>query len=228
VNSWTQTRAARDRRGELHAGAVRAHHEPAAVEVQQRARRPAGAQLDRRPAAERHLGRGEPGGVPRLRPGFELRPQFSNAAADFRAAHGVTLGEVQLLGIIGRTGNARVDDIAREIDIRTGTASKAVDRVEAADWVRRTPNPHDRRSSWLSLTDAGGEVLAAATPAFEAAVQELTAGALDAAELRARGRARQAARGAVRRPAVTASQQGGLPMRGSRRQRCMQRCTLVL
>jgi DNA-binding MarR family transcriptional regulator len=102
-----------------------------------------------------------------------------------RAAHGLTLGQVRLLGIIDRAGNARVDDIAQEIDIRTGTASKAVDRVEAAGWVRRTPNPHDRRSSWLSLTDAGAEVLAAATPAFEAAVQEFTAGALDAAELRA-------------------------------------------
>jgi DNA-binding MarR family transcriptional regulator len=101
-----------------------------------------------------------------------------------RAAHGASVGQVQMLGIIARTENARVDDIVREVDIRAGTASKAVDRLEAAGWVRRTPNPEDRRSSWLSLTDAGEKLLSAARPTFEAAVQELTGGTLTTAELR--------------------------------------------
>ena len=101
-----------------------------------------------------------------------------------RAAHGASVGQVRVLGIIARTENARVDDIVREIDIRTGTASKVVDRLEAAGWVRRAPNPHDRRSSWLALTDTGAALLEAATPTFEAAVREFTAGALSDAELR--------------------------------------------
>jgi DNA-binding MarR family transcriptional regulator len=101
------------------------------------------------------------------------------------AAHGASIGQVQLLDIIARTENARVDDIAREIDIRAGTASKAVDRAEAAGLVRRAPNPDDRRSSLLSLTDAGTELLSAAMPTFEAAVQELTGSALSPAELSA-------------------------------------------
>ncbi|HEX3714704.1 MAG TPA: MarR family transcriptional regulator [Trebonia sp.] len=101
-----------------------------------------------------------------------------------RAAHGASIGQVQLLGIIARTEHARVDDIVREIDVRTGTASKAVDRLETAGWVRRTPNPHDRRSSWLTLTASGAALLEAATPTFEAAVHEFTAGVLSAAELR--------------------------------------------
>jgi DNA-binding MarR family transcriptional regulator len=101
-----------------------------------------------------------------------------------RTAHGASLGQVQVLGIIGRTENARVDDISRVIDVRAGTASKTVDRLEQAGWVRRTANPHDRRSSWLELTDDGTALLREATPTFEAAVHELTAGALSADELR--------------------------------------------
>jgi len=101
------------------------------------------------------------------------------------AAHGANMGQVQLLEIIARTQNARVDDIAREIDIRAGTASKAVDRSEAAGLVRRAPNPDDRRSSLLFLTDAGAELLSTAMPTFEAAVQELTGSALSPAELSA-------------------------------------------
>jgi DNA-binding MarR family transcriptional regulator len=102
-----------------------------------------------------------------------------------RAAHGASVGQVQLLGIIDRTENARVDDISRELDIRAGSASKAVDRLVASGWVRRASNPLDRRSSLLSLTDSGAELLAAATPTFEAAVSELTAGTLSSEELRA-------------------------------------------
>jgi len=101
------------------------------------------------------------------------------------AAHGANIGQLQLLDIIARTKNARVDDIAREIDIRAGTASKAVDRSEAAGLVRRAPNPDDRRSSLLSLTDAGAELLAAATPTFDAAVRDLIGGALTPDEVTA-------------------------------------------
>lgn len=101
-----------------------------------------------------------------------------------RTAHGASLGQVNLLHLIARTENARVDDIVREIDIRAGTASKSVDRLEAAGWIRRTPNPHDRRSSLLTLTEAGLELLSAATPTFEDAVQEFTGSVLSPEELR--------------------------------------------
>lgn len=100
-----------------------------------------------------------------------------------RTAHGASVGQVQLLGIIARTKDARVEDIVREVDIRTGTASKAVDRLEAAGWVRRAPNPNDRRSSLLTLTDSGTALLKAATPTFEEAVHSLTDNALSADEI---------------------------------------------
>lgn len=71
----------------------------------------------------------------------------------------------------------------REVDIRTGTASKAVDHLESAGWVRRAPNPDDRRSSLLTLADSGAALLDAATRTLEGAVHALTDDALSAGEL---------------------------------------------
>jgi DNA-binding MarR family transcriptional regulator len=95
-----------------------------------------------------------------------------------RAAHGVTVGTVNVLSLIERTENARVDDVVRGLELRVGTASKIVDRYVEAGWLERLPNPGDRRSSWLVLTDAGRQLLAAAVPTFEASVDDLVSGAL--------------------------------------------------
>jgi DNA-binding MarR family transcriptional regulator len=87
--------------------------------------------------------------------------------ARLRREHGVTLGQVQTMQGIDRRGTCRVQDLAEEVDITVGAMSKAVDRIEAAGWCRRSANPDDRRSSLLSLTDAGRRVLGAAVPTFD-------------------------------------------------------------
>ncbi|WP_022882603.1 MarR family winged helix-turn-helix transcriptional regulator [Gryllotalpicola ginsengisoli] len=101
-----------------------------------------------------------------------------------RSAHEVTVGTLEILDLLTRLEHPRVDDIVRELDLRVGTASKVVDRFAASGWVERVPNPHDRRSSWLVVTDAGRKLLAAAKPTFEASVDELAGSALTASELR--------------------------------------------
>ena len=80
-----------------------------------------------------------------------------------RAAHGVTLGQYQIMQVLARDGASRVLDLAQEIDITVGAMSKAVDRFEAAGWGRRAANPGDRRSSLITLTAAGARVLPAVT-----------------------------------------------------------------
>ncbi|TDU86759.1 DNA-binding MarR family transcriptional regulator [Kribbella voronezhensis] len=84
-----------------------------------------------------------------------------------RADHEVPLGQYEFLRYIDSQGSCRVYDLAREMAITVGATSKAVDRLEAAGRVRRTANPDDRRSSLLTLTAAGQDLLAAATPTFE-------------------------------------------------------------
>jgi DNA-binding MarR family transcriptional regulator len=68
-----------------------------------------------------------------------------------------------VLRFIELTDDCRVGDIARELVITVGAASKSVDRLESSGWVVRLPNPRYRRSSLLELTDAGPALLAAAT-----------------------------------------------------------------
>ena len=106
-----------------------------------------------------------------------VETRLYNAVGDrLRAEHGLTLGQYQVLQLIGATENCRVLDIVRDVAITVGAASKAVDRVEAAGWCRRSANPNDRRSSYLTLTKAGQRLLAAATPAFTSEITDRLAG----------------------------------------------------
>jgi DNA-binding MarR family transcriptional regulator len=100
-----------------------------------------------------------------------------------RTAHGLTVGQYQLMLIIDRRGACRVHDLVSEVAITVGAMSKAVDRLEAAGWCRRAANPQDRRSSLLSLTPLGARLLAEAGPTFQDEVTARLAEALPAPAL---------------------------------------------
>lgn len=102
---------------------------------------------------------------------------FNQLDARVRAGHdGLTLGQFQLLELIATSPECRVSDIVASMDIGVGTASKAVDRLEAAGLCRRASNPNDRRSSILVLTTPGERAFAAAAPAVDAAIAEWVQG----------------------------------------------------
>jgi MarR family multiple antibiotic resistance transcriptional regulator len=84
-----------------------------------------------------------------------------------RAEHGLVTSQFEVLRAIGGRDSCRVQDLADELAITVGATSKSVDRLEAAGWVRRTPNPRNRRSSLLLLTPAGQDLLDAAAPTVE-------------------------------------------------------------
>ena len=75
------------------------------------------------------------------------------------------------MSVIDRLPGCRVYDIANELGITTGGASKLVDRIEAGGYCRRQPNPADRRSSLLELTPKGRRLLAEAGAAFDEELQ---------------------------------------------------------
>jgi DNA-binding MarR family transcriptional regulator len=64
-----------------------------------------------------------------------------------------------------------------------GATSKAVDRLEAAGWVGRRPNPENRRSSLIDLTAEGRRLLEAATPTLEDGLRAWLAAPLTARSL---------------------------------------------
>jgi DNA-binding MarR family transcriptional regulator len=117
-----------------------------------------------------------------------VETRLYNAVDDrLRAEHGLTLGQYQILQLIAATENCRILDIVRDVAITVGAVSKAVDRAEAAGWCRRSANPHDRRSSYLTLTEAGQRLLAAATPAFTSEITGRLAGVASSEALQRAG-----------------------------------------
>ncbi|MGW4063436.1 MarR family winged helix-turn-helix transcriptional regulator [Amycolatopsis sp. NPDC004747] len=95
-----------------------------------------------------------------------------------RTEHGLTAAQFEFLRIIGHRDRCRVGDLAHEVAITVGATSKGVDRLEAAGWAARRPNPENRRSSLIVLTEEGRRLLDAATPTFEDALGTWLAGPL--------------------------------------------------
>ena len=87
-------------------------------------------------------------------------------------ADGVTLARYQALQAVHEhDGRARVHEVAQDLGITIGAASKLVDRLEHDGSARREPNPNDRRSSLIALTPDGVRLHAAATATFAAAAE---------------------------------------------------------
>jgi DNA-binding MarR family transcriptional regulator len=87
----------------------------------------------------------------------------------------VPLGTLNVLQVLDAVRPCRVQDVAQALEISVGGASQAVDRVEAKGFCVRTPNPADRRSSVLDLTDAGRDALARARPRVGEGLREFLA-----------------------------------------------------
>jgi DNA-binding MarR family transcriptional regulator len=103
--------------------------------------------------------------------------------ARLRADCDLPLSRFEPMQVISRRSPCRVQDIADELSITVGGASKLVDRIEAAGHCRRRPHPEDKRSSLIELTPAGGQLLTAATVAFEDELHNRLGAAIPAASL---------------------------------------------
>ncbi len=100
-----------------------------------------------------------------------------------RAAHGIVTSQLELLRFVGHHPGARVADIAETFAIGIGASSKGLDRVERSGWVRRVPNPTDRRSSLVELTASGTQLLEQAEVTFAETLAALVGGVGAADEL---------------------------------------------
>jgi len=72
-----------------------------------------------------------------------------------RAELGLPLSDCEGLRVIAARETSRVNDLAEDLVITVGGASKLADRLERGGLVTRLANPDDRRSSVLKLTAAG-------------------------------------------------------------------------
>jgi DNA-binding MarR family transcriptional regulator len=65
----------------------------------------------------------------------------------------------------------RVNELAREVALSPTAMSRFVDRVEAAGYVRREPDPTDRRALRVVITDAGVTLLRRMWPVYHAGIE---------------------------------------------------------
>ncbi|MEU5090040.1 MarR family transcriptional regulator [Streptomyces sp. NPDC021356] len=97
-----------------------------------------------------------------------------NALNDrLREQHGIVTSQYEFLRHIRDHPGCRVADLATAFAIGIGATSKSVDRLEKRGWVVRQPNPADRRSSLLALTDDGAGLVEAAQRTFTERLAEL-------------------------------------------------------
>ncbi|TKA08140.1 MarR family winged helix-turn-helix transcriptional regulator [Actinacidiphila oryziradicis] len=106
-----------------------------------------------------------------------------------RERHGIVTSQFEALRYLRDHPGSRVADLAAEFAIGIGATSKTVDRLEKQGWAVRQPNPSDRRSSLLALTDDGSQLVDAAEKTFTDGVAELIGGTLDSSSASAASQA---------------------------------------
>jgi DNA-binding MarR family transcriptional regulator len=96
---------------------------------------------------------------------------WNQVDARLRSDLGIALGQFEGMRAIAAREGCRVNDVADELVITIGGASKLVDRIQANGFCERQSNPDDRRSQLLQLTESGVRMLARATASVESELQ---------------------------------------------------------
>lgn len=86
---------------------------------------------------------------------------------------------------LGRSPDNRLtmSELARQLAITSGGATRLVDRVEAAGYIERCACPEDRRVQWVGLTESGRDKLAESYAQHVADLEEEFFGRLTPAEV---------------------------------------------
>ncbi len=96
--------------------------------------------------------------------GFQFRSmqtEFEDHDAAIARLLGLNGTDMRVLDFLGRTGDplsfesapTTAGDLARASGLTTGAVTAVIDRLEKAGWVRRRPDPSDRRRVVVELTE---------------------------------------------------------------------------
>ena len=77
--------------------------------------------------------------------------RLDQAAAD---RYGLNRTDMQALDILGRSGPLAPTALARQLGFTTGGVTTVLDRLEKAGYIRRRPDPGDRRRQVVETTEA--------------------------------------------------------------------------
>ncbi len=68
--------------------------------------------------------------------------------------YGLNRTDMRALDIVGRAGPLAPSDLARLLGFTTGGVTTVIDRLEHSGYVRRQPDPADRRRQIVAVTEA--------------------------------------------------------------------------
>ncbi|MGA7980330.1 MAG: MarR family transcriptional regulator [Chromatiaceae bacterium] len=109
-----------------------------------------------------------------------LRRNFNRRAQPL----GLTQVQWRALARLARNEGMRQVDLAESLELQPMTVARLIDRMEAAGWVQRRPDPTDRRAVKLHLTGKAepviGEIRALAVETRTEAFAGLSPAALEA------------------------------------------------
>lgn len=73
---------------------------------------------------------------------------------------GINRTDGRCLDILDRRGKLTAGELGQESGLSSGAVTALIDRMERADYLRRVPDPGDRRKVMLELTERMGEISA--------------------------------------------------------------------
>lgn len=93
----------------------------------------------------------------------------------YREAYGITVSEWRVVAHLSQANSVSVREIHKRVDMDKPKVSRAASRLEAAGFITKTINPHDRRLVELELTDKGRDMIDALAPIARSYQEELEA-----------------------------------------------------
>jgi DNA-binding MarR family transcriptional regulator len=114
---------------------------------------------------------------------FNFHSRLERCLSDGLSAHGTTLAQYDVLMTLCHGDGITQQELAERLLVTKANVVGLIDRVSAAGWVERRPDPEDRRVNRLYLTDAGRKLAREAQPGQYVLVKKIF-GRLTEAELR--------------------------------------------
>jgi DNA-binding MarR family transcriptional regulator len=105
-----------------------------------------------------------------------LNRRFRRSLNDVIAEHGLTFEDWDVLGTLSQAGppfRRSAGELAKRAELSSGAMTNRLDRLEKGGFVKRLPDPDDRRGVLIELTEAGQRKWrdsAGAEAAFEALI----------------------------------------------------------
>lgn len=89
--------------------------------------------------------------------------------------HGLTFSRYEMLALLQftRSGALPMSKASARLQVHPTSVTNTVDRLEAAGLVRRVVDPNDGRGRLVEITDAGRDLVAAATPGLNAVFEDV-------------------------------------------------------